>query len=232
MSVFVLVHGGFFGGWGFTQTANLLRAAGNDIFTPTMTGWGERAHLARPDVGLHTNIQDIVGVLQCEDLHGVILVGHSYGSVVVHGVAEKEPERIARLAVLDGFIPKNGESVFDVIGTELREQWLQYAKEKGEGWRTPGLPNAKPPRWQPGVLRMMMEPLELVNPIAAKIPRAFIRCTVRVQGGAVASGADRIDRIYAQEAKTNGWWYREIPDGHAVMLTNPKLLADTLLELA
>jgi pimeloyl-ACP methyl ester carboxylesterase len=233
MSIYVLVHGGFYGGWGFTKVANIMRAAGHEVFTPTLTGYGERAHLASPNVGLNTNIQDIVGVLQCEDLHQVILVGHSYGSAVIFGVAEKEAERIARLVVLDGWIPKDGQTVFELMGQVLTKQWLDYAKEKGDGWRGPPLPNppCAPPRWQPVIITGGTEPLEIKNQVAQKIPRAFIRCAIRDKNSAVASGLNRVDR-YAEEAKQNGWWYRDIPDGHSVMLTNPKLLADTLLELA
>ncbi len=233
MSVFVLVHGGFYGGWGFTQVARLLRAAGHEVFTPTMTGFGERAHLLSPENGLHVNIQDIVGVLQCEDLHQVVLVGHSYGSVVVAGVAERVPERIARLVVLDGFIPRDGQTVCDLSGPELTRQWLDYAKENGDGWRglDPPNPPCAPPRWQPFNIKGAMEPLAIENPAALKIPRAFIHCTVRDKSSSLYSGWLLIDRA-ASEANQNGWWYRDIPEGHAVMLTNPKMLADTLLELA
>ncbi len=233
MSVFVLVHGGFYGGWGFTKVANIMRASGHEVFTPTLTGQGERAHLASPDIGFHTNVQDIVGVLQCEDLHKVILVGHSYGSAVIFGVAEKEADRIARLVVLDGWIPKDGQTVFELMGHELTKQWLDYAKEKGEGWRGPGLPNPpfSPPRWQPPIVTGGNESIEIKNPVAQKIPRAFIRCATRDKNSVVASGLDIVDR-YADEAKQNGWWYRDIPAIHGVMLSNPQLLVDTLLELA
>ena len=233
MSVYVLVHGGFTGGWSWAQVARLLRAAGHEVYTPTLTGFGERAHLASPEIGLHTHIQDIVGVLQCEDLRQVILVGNSYGSMVNTGVAEREPERLARLVVVDGFIPKNGQTGFDVIGTEHKHQWLDFAKEKGDGWRGPGLPNPPfaPPRWQPTMLKMNTEPLDVKNPAALKIPRAFIHCTVRRKESAIASGLIMVDRA-AEEAKQNGWWYRDIPAEHAVMLTMPKELAELLLELA
>ncbi len=230
MSVFVLVHGGFYGGWGFTQVARLLRAAGHEVYSPTLTGSGERAHLASPEVGLSINIQDVIGVLQCEDLHEVILIGHSYGTWVITGVAEREFARISRLVYLDGMIPKDGQTVIDDgVAPELSMEWRNYTKEKGDGWRLPN-PPFPPPRWQPFLLKQATEPIKITNPDALKIPRAFIHCTVRDKSSSLYSSWLLIDRS-AEEARQNRWWYRDIPEPHAVMMTNPKLLADTLLEL-
>jgi pimeloyl-ACP methyl ester carboxylesterase len=234
MSVFVLVHGGFYGGWGFTKVANIMRTSGHEVFTPTLTGYGERSHLLSPQINLHTHIQDILNVLECEDLHDVILAGHSYSTMVITGVAEKVPERLSRLVYIDTVVPKDGKTFFDLVGHELAQQWLDYAKEKGDGWRGPALPNppASPPRWQPAIINGLNIPLDMKNPIAAKIPRAYINCPVgRSKEGAVGLAWPAIERD-AEEAKRNGWFYRDIAGGHSVMLTNPKLLADTLLELA
>jgi pimeloyl-ACP methyl ester carboxylesterase len=124
MSIYLLVHGGFYGGWAWRQVAKILRGAGHEVFTPTLTGLGERAHLANPQIGLDTHIQDIVGVLECEDLWQVILVGHSYSSMVITGVAERMPQRLSCLVYIDTVIPKDGQSWLDLVGSEMKQQML------------------------------------------------------------------------------------------------------------
>jgi pimeloyl-ACP methyl ester carboxylesterase len=232
MSVYVLVHGGFYGGWGWAQVARLLRAAGHEVYTPTMTGYGERSHLFGPDINLNTHIQDIALVLQCEDLNQVILVGHSYGAMAITGVAELMPERISRLVYMDTIIPKDGKTFFDLVGPAQFQPWLDFAKEHGDGWRGPALPSpATPPRWMPALIKPLIEPIDIKNPAAAKIPRGFILCTARDVKSPIAGSYPALDRA-AEEAKQQGWWYRELNAIHGVMLSNPKLLTEVLLELA
>jgi pimeloyl-ACP methyl ester carboxylesterase len=228
MSVYVLVHGGFMGGWVWRQVANYLRAAGHEVFTPTLTGLGERSHLANPEISLDTHIQDIVGVIECEELQQVILVGYSYGGAVVTGVAEKVPERLSRLVYLDAFAPKDGQSLFDIQGPEVARMQTNLANEKGDGWRIPLVVN--PPRWQPHPLKTGTQPLEVKNPAAARIPRAYIHGTVRRKDSPLAAFMPALDRA-AEEASNNGWWYRDISADHGVALSAPKELADLLLEL-
>src|SRR5579871_2677956 len=110
MATFVLVHGGWDGGWAWRAIANDLRAAGHEVFTPTMTGSGERVHLASPAIDLSTHVTDIANVLRYEDLYDVILVGSSYGGIVITGVAEVVPERLRQLVYLDAFVPQDGQS--------------------------------------------------------------------------------------------------------------------------
>ena len=228
MSIYLLVHGGFYGGWGWTQVAKYLRAEGHEVFTPTLTGLGERAHLANPEINLDTHIQDIIGVLECEDLSQVILVGHSYGSMVITGVAEREPERLSRLVYVDTAIPKDGQSWLDLMGPEMAKQFLDLAKKEGDGWRIPLVPS--PPRWQPHPLKTCTDSLEVKNPAAVRIPRAFIHCTSRSKESPVALAWPAIDRT-AEDAKRQGWWYRSLPAEHGVNLTMPKELSEILLEL-
>jgi len=97
MATFVLVHGGWAGGWVWKYVAPLLRAAGHEVYTPTLTGLGERVHLAHPDIDLALHIQDVVNVVLYEDLHDVVLVGWSLGGMMITGVAEKIPERLELL---------------------------------------------------------------------------------------------------------------------------------------
>lgn len=145
MSVYLIVHGGFSGGWLYREVAQLLRARGHEVFTPTLTGLGERAHLVNPDIDLNTHIQDIVGVLECENLSDVILVGHSYGSIVALGVAERTPERLSYLVYVDAPVTKNGQSFFDAIGEESAKQFLDLANKKGDGWLLPVPMPPEPP---------------------------------------------------------------------------------------
>ena len=113
-AIFVLVHGAWHGGWCYARVAALLRARGHTVFTPTLTGQGERAHLLSGSINLSTHIEDVLGVFRCEQLNGVVLAGHSYGGMVVTGVADRIAQHIRALAYLDAFIPEDGQSLFDI----------------------------------------------------------------------------------------------------------------------
>jgi pimeloyl-ACP methyl ester carboxylesterase len=115
MTTFVLVHGAGHGGWCWGRVAPLLRAAGHEVVTPTLTGLGERVHLLDGRVDLELHVTDIVNVLRYEDLHDVVLVGHSYGGTVITGAADRAPERVAKLVYLDAAFPGDGQSVADVV---------------------------------------------------------------------------------------------------------------------
>src|SRR6202142_823809 len=114
MATFVLVHGAWFGGWCWQKVIPLLESAGHEVYAPTLTGLAERASELSPEVGLDTHIQDIVGLLEEKNLHGVILVGHSYAGMVITGVVDQVPERIAHLVYLDTFVPRDGESMASI----------------------------------------------------------------------------------------------------------------------
>jgi pimeloyl-ACP methyl ester carboxylesterase len=114
MTAFVLVHGGWHGGFCWRFVAPALRRAGHDVYTPSLTGLGDRAHLARPGIDLELHIQDVVAVLEMEDLREVVLLGHSYGGMVVTGAADRCTARIRNLVYLDAFVPENGKCALDV----------------------------------------------------------------------------------------------------------------------
>jgi pimeloyl-ACP methyl ester carboxylesterase len=116
MATYVLVHGGAHGGWCYQKVARLLRQAGHEVSTPTMTGLGERSHLLSGDVDLDLHIRDIVAVLHYDDLRDVILVGHSYGGMVITGVGDRAADRVGRLVYLDAATPVNRQSLVDVAG--------------------------------------------------------------------------------------------------------------------
>jgi pimeloyl-ACP methyl ester carboxylesterase len=131
MATFILVHGGFHGGWCYSRVAAKLRAQKHEVYTPTLSGLGERAHLASQPINLATHVQDIVAVMESYDLCDVILCGHSYAGMVITGVAGQVGERIRTLFYLDAAVPEDGQSAFDMLGPERAMLMLDSAGESG-----------------------------------------------------------------------------------------------------
>src|SRR3954454_14928765 len=138
MATFVLIAGAWQGGWCWQRVSPRLRAAGHEVYTPTLTGLGERVHLVRPDVTLETHVTDILNVLRFEDLGDVTLVGHSYGGMVITGVADRAPDRVSRLVYLDALVPNDGESLHDLNSPARRAEHIEGARASGAGWLIPG----------------------------------------------------------------------------------------------
>ena len=120
-----------------SRLARAIRSRGAEAFAPTLTGLGEREHLASPEVGLETHIVDVLGLLRYEDLHDVVLVGHSSGGAVVTGVADRARDRIKRLVYFDAVVLQNGESLADIFPAELTQALTDLAQQYGDGWRAP-----------------------------------------------------------------------------------------------
>jgi len=230
----VLVHGAWLGGWVWKDVVPRLQAAGYPVFAPTLTGLGERAHLASPDVNLDTHIQDIVNVIWYEDLRAVRLVGHSYAGMVISGVAERVPERLAQLIYLDAFVPRDGQTVHDIVPPEDAQHNRDVAHTQGDGWRIPldgdlGAGDLERGQWmrsrfgeQP--LKAYEQPVHLNNPQAAALPRTYIHCTAKPVRDFFAP--------YAQQAADDpAWRLRTLPGDHMAMVTMPDALAAVLLEL-
>ena len=137
MTTFVLIPGAWLGGWVWSRVTPRLRDLGHDVYSVTLTGLGERAHLGTPDTDLATHVRDVVATLEYERLTGVVLVGHSYGGAVAAGVAEQAPERIAHVVYVASAPPPDGTSLFDVGGPELRAAFEAAARASGDGWRVP-----------------------------------------------------------------------------------------------
>jgi pimeloyl-ACP methyl ester carboxylesterase len=227
MATFVLVHGSFHGGWCWQKVASVLRHSGHEVYTPTLTGLGERHHLATAHTGLEVHIQDILHVIQFEDLHNVILVGHSYAGLVNASVAEHIPERLTRLIYLDAFIPHDGQCAFDLM-PGVEGEWAHLAAAQGDGWRVPPMPpmalgitNPADAAWVQARLTPMpllthQQRVHLSSSQARQLPRTFILCT---QFGFQAS---------AREAQSLGWDYFQLETGHDAMITMPNELAQTL----
>jgi len=246
-ATFVLVHPAWFGGWCWRKLVPMLQAGGYRVYTPTLTGLGERAHLLRRGIDLSMHIEDVVGVLEFEDLHGVVLVANSSGGMVITGVAERVPERIAQLVYVDAFVPTDGESLVDLLPPERRQGLQQFVDAEGEGWLLPRFAPLPPdrvvreifdvtgdedvawilPRLRPTPFRHFTEPVRLADPAAAGLPRVYIRCRGFQMGTHPAF--DRHARL-AQESP--GWRYRELDAPHLPYVTHPQALADILLEVA
>jgi pimeloyl-ACP methyl ester carboxylesterase len=237
MATYVLVHGGAHGGWCYERVARILRAAGHGVYTPTMTGVGERAHLVSADVDLDLHISDIAAVLHYEDLRDAILVGHSYGGMVITGVADRATNRIGRLVYLDAATPVNGQSLVDVAGPIIEA--VRPDGKVIDGVETVLLPSPDAAllygvtdpadmAWMAERLtghpwRCFEQPLELTNEAAMlAIPRYHIVCTSTL--------ASRDPELVANARAEGRLW--DIDTGHDLMITEPEAVADLLLRVA
>jgi len=229
MVTYVLLHAGWAGGWQWRTVAAYLRAAGHEVFTPTFTGPGERVHLASPEVGLETHIQDVLGVLEYEDLRNVVLVAHSYSGMVSTAVAERVPERIGQLIYVDAFVPQDGQSLNDIVGSQLQAYFARVARSRGDGWRIPHDPPGAPrtARMTDQPLKTGEQAIEIKNPAAAMVPRIYIACTQKSPNWSFTPILDQT----AARVRAEGWQYRELPTGHYPMQTLPLELANALLDL-
>src|SRR5262245_22212175 len=237
MATYLLVHGGWHGGWYWQRVAPILRAAGHEVFTPTLTGLGGWAHLLSPEIDLETHIKDILGVLKWEDLRDVILVGHSYAGMIITAVAAQAAERLAHLVYLDAFVPKDGEALTDLIGPEFLAAFQESVRVEGEGWKLPPLPldvlgitEEQDKRWmQPKLVdqpfKTFSQPVHLSGEEAAgRLPRTFIYCNQPAIGP--------YDQFAERARDEENWRYREIATGHFPMVTAARRTAELLLELA
>jgi pimeloyl-ACP methyl ester carboxylesterase len=239
MATFVLVPGAWCGGWVWKDVARTLRAAGHDALPLTLTGLGERVHLAHPDVGIETHVQDVVNVLDYEDLTEVFLVGWSYGGAVVTVVAHRVPQRIKRLVILDtSVIPEDGQSIYDVAPEYKAED--DPLLEAGDGWRIPPPPGesfaqsfADPERrrWiverlTPLPVRTASQPVRLGHSDAAGLPKTLIRCT-QAPSWSQQSGQRFIARIQ-QDPR---WEIVDLDGRHTALMAIPQATADVLSDI-
>jgi pimeloyl-ACP methyl ester carboxylesterase len=239
MATFVLLHGGWHGAWCWERVVPLLRAAGHEVLAPTLTGLGDRAHLASRDVGLSTHVAEVASLLEEQDVSGVVLVGHSYTGLVIAGVAERVPDRVAQLVYLDAFVPQEGATLFDLLPAARVAVFEQAAREHGDGWLVPlpwdvaldgwGVTDEEDRRWMTPLLTP--QPLatfqEAAGPcsVAERLPRTFVHCTVKPTGDSFAPFAEAAAR------EGSGWRLLTIDAGHDAMVTAPDALARTLLSL-
>ena len=237
MATYVLVHGGGHGGWCYAKVAPRLRAAGHDVYTPTLTGLGERSHLVGPHVTLDLHIRDVVQLLAFEDLTDAILVGHSYGGMVITGIADRAADRIGQLVYLDAANPVNGQSLVDVAGPvinavrpmgEVRDGVELVLLPAPDAGLLYGVTDPDDLAWMADRLtghpwQCFEEPLALTNEDALwAIPQYHIVCSDTVPTR---------DRELIGKAGAEGRLW-EIDTGHDLMITEPDLTAKALLEVA
>lgn len=234
MSTFVLVHGAWHGGWCWKEAKRLLEEKGYRVYTPTMTGLGERKHLISKTITIDTLVKDIANVIKYENLDNVILVGHSFGGAVISGVAELAKDKIKQLIYLDAAILEDNESMFDCTPAEAVEQKRELADKSSNGLSFP-LPSAAnlgitdKAQWEfvekyltPHPLSTYDTKIKLSSKPGAGFNCSYIICT---------------DPIYhpldwaKDRAKKYNWNIAEINTGHDAMITDPVNLVRVLVEL-
>lgn len=221
---FLLVHGAWSGGWDYAKVDSIFRTKGDVVYRPTLTGLGERVHLANANVNLSTYITDIVNVIRYENLHHVILVGHSFGGMVISGVAEQVPDRISQLIYLDAMVPDNGQSGRDVCGPLWDRMMAPFVKDSVMqypfGKSSPHIPGDLP---QP--IKTFTEPLKISNPQVKKIPSAFIVMTKNGESNPLNN------KMGLDKARARSWKIYPMEGGHYAMREQPVQLVRKLEEV-
>jgi len=221
---FLVCHGAWSAGWAWKKMRPLMQAAGHRLVTPSYTGLGERSHLAHPAIDLEAHIQDVLNVIKYEDLRDIVLLGHSYGGMVATGVADRARDRIAQLIYLDAFVPRDGQSLFDL--NEVAITKMREAAHDTDGWRIPPMPT--PPDTEVADVEWLMErrvnmpikcfeqKLKLHNG-ELTLPRSYIYAT-RI------TPADTFGQFAKRTKSEAGWRYFEIDASHAPNVTAPEAL--------
>jgi pimeloyl-ACP methyl ester carboxylesterase len=232
---FVLVHGAFQGAWTWHRVVPYIREVGYLVVTPTLAGLGDRSNTLDKTVSLDTHVNEVADLFKSEDLWDVILVGHSYGGLVITGVMESVPERLSQIVYLDAFIPEDGQSFFSLVGPDIENHIREMARVHGEGWRVPpvwtaeslGVSDPEHSLWvdsrtTPQSLRTFNQPLRLSPNQTIRVPRSYIHCSGEPTG--------RFFLPFAERARADGWRCAELTTAHLPMITMPQQLADLLSE--
>ncbi|MDA0239120.1 MAG: alpha/beta hydrolase [Proteobacteria bacterium] len=232
MATFVLVHGAWHGGWCWRKVAEPLRAKGHSVFAPSLTGLGDRVHLASPELNLDTHIADIVNLLEAEELSDVILCGHSYAGMVITGVAERAPQYLRGLVYLDAFVPASGQGLEDMLPTERREANLARVADEGAGWR---IASPDPEFWKvrspediawlqrhlvDHPFASMTQPLLHSDPWLKFDNRTFVLATLNKESP--------FHPIVESFGEASGWRIETVDCGHDVMVDEPEWLIQLL----
>ena len=229
MTTFVLIHGAWRGAWTWKRVRPLLAAAGHQVFTPTLSGLADRNHLLTPDIGLETHIEDVSNLLAWEELHDVVLVGHSYGGVVVRHVADRFRDRIRSLVYLDAFVPEDGRSLVDYL-PDGGEHFRSLSAATGEGWMLPPAPAAE--------FGDDPKDIQWIDQKSTLHPLSTFETAARL--GGACDQIDNIGYIFASNwagpfrqfydmALARGWWCETMPCGHDIMTDMPDGLASLLI---
>jgi len=236
MTDFVLVHGTWGGGWQWRPVAERLRGGGHRVFTPTLTGLGERAHLVTPATDLATHIDDVANVIAWEELREVALVGTSYGGLVIAGAADRMPERIRTLVFLDAALPQEGKCMLDLVPAERRATVERLAREEGGGHLVPtslvldtGIADAAEraaylARMSPHPLRALLEPVRLTGRWLDVPNKVYVLASLKPTHHFV--------EYHDWASRTPGWSARKIASNHFPMTTMPDETAALLMDAA
>lgn len=231
---FVLVHGAWHGGWCYARVRDTLTEQGHRVFTPTLTGLGERSHLMSADINLDTHITDVVNVIKWENLSNIVLCGHSYGGWIVSGVAEQMLDNISSIVFLDAYMPEDGDSG-QSIGSKFTQDGIAKALATGAISR-PG-PSAESfmvadesdRAWidsktteQP--LGVSLQPIRLTGARDRVAKKTYIR--------AAPYPNPAFDTYFETCAADPSWTTYSLPCGHDIMVDMPDRLAEILVEVA
>jgi len=227
MATFVLVHGSWAGSVVWRELAPRLRNAGHEVYAPTLTGIGARKHLLNREIDLDTHIRDVIGVIDVADLSDIILVGNSYGGMVITGVADRVPEKVASLVYLDAFVPENGQSCLSLLPPEAH-----LATMPGEDWLVAPIPSAsfgfKRPEmialWEaksaPHPLATLTQPVQLTGGIGRGKQKMFI----------LGTEPARFTQFYDKVKNDPGWTVHTLPCTTFMQLEMPDELTTILLK--
>lgn len=218
---FVVVHGATAGGWEWKKCGKFLTDDGHTVYRATLTGLGERMHLNSPDIDLQTHINDVVNLILFEDLHDVVLTGHSYGGMVITGVMDRVPDRIKHVVFLDAAVPDDGQSSWDIFGgtpdpKRFVDGFMQVPWVK---------PDTKPPHSVKQSIKCFNQPVSYKNPAAKALPVTYVAFVPKDKS---AEERAKTDKSW-QRAVARGWTIRTFPGTHVAMVEDPRGVA-TLIE--
>ena len=223
---FVLVHGATAGAWEWKRTGNHLLADGHTVYRITLTGLGERMHLSDTGYDLQTHINDVVNTILFEDLHDIVLTGHSYGGMVITGVMDRVPERIKHVVFLDAAVPEDGQSIWDLFGNPNAGQGPRFA----DGFmNVPWVkPDAKPPHSVKHSIKCFNMPVSYKNPAAKALNVTYVAFVPKDKSVEEREKTDKSWKI----AASRGWTIRTFPGGHVAQEEDPRgvatLIADSV----
>lgn len=229
MASFVLVHGAWHGAWIWPRVARLLRARGHDVFTPTLTGLGERSHLAGLEINLSLHIQDVCNVLDWENLHDLVLCGHSYGGAVIQGVADAMHERIRSLVYADAFVLEDGEALWDHV-EPMRPYFLQGAGEHAGRTKPVASEDFRVNDTDLAWVKSKVVPMSLACFVERiRLTGAHLRPGRQTYLYADGWGPSPFTKFHDKLLGKPGWTVHRTHTGHHAMLDDPEGFADLLL---
>lgn len=238
LATFVLVHGAWSGAYNYRRVRPLLQAAGHAVFTPGLTGLGDRAHLVSPLVNLSTHVRDVVNLVLYEDLRDIVLVGHSYGGMVVTGAVDHIADRIAHLVYLDAFLPDNGQSLYAMTGQDAGRYADGVGPAPDTGWLVApaerAYDSAADAAWakarrRPQPVACFREPVALSRPLE---DRGFSLTYVKATADPDSSPGAPVFWAAAERTRADHrWHYAEIPTDHLIPQKDPTTVTRLLLDL-